>query len=106
MNLATFTRQRVRIERRFPAGAKRQRALWHLVVDAGAIPLFNHGRVTGWRLQCGAIVCAKRRYPNHVAAMQDLARIVHVSNRPHLPHRVYHCELCGGYHLTSQAKKA
>lgn len=105
MNLSAFTRQRVRIERRFPAGAKRERAMGHLVADAEAVVVVHAGRVTAWRLACGVIVCVKRRYPNHDAAMQDLDRIRDASTRNHLPGRVYRCERCSGYHLTSQARR-
>lgn len=106
MNLSAFTRQRVRIERRFPAGAKRERAMSHLVADADAVVIVLHGRVIAWRLPCGIVVCVKRRYPNHQAAAQDLERIRDASTRHHLPHRVYHCEICSGYHLTSQERRS
>ncbi|MNK29182.1 hypothetical protein D3C87_475730 [compost metagenome] len=106
MNVSTFTRQRVRIERRFPVGAKRDRAMAHLVADAAAVLVVIERRVVAWRLQCGTTVCVKKRYPNHGAAAQHLDRIRDESHRHHLPQRVYHCERCSGYHLTSQERRA
>lgn len=105
MNLSAFTRQRIRIERRFTPGAKRERAMAHLVADALAVLVVHERRMVAWRLQCGTIVCVKRRYPNHDAAVQSLERIRDSSEREHLPQRVYRCERCSGWHMTSQDRR-
>lgn len=104
MTPATFSRQRARIERRFPVGAKRERALSHLVRDAKATTIILSRGVVGWRMTSGEVVCVKRRYGSPDKALGELFHINAVSDRSHVPVRLYQCEQCGGFHLTSQRR--
>lgn len=47
--------------------------------------------------------CGKRRFRDHTEAVRELRRIITVSRRETVPARTYHCHLCKGWHLTSQA---
>jgi hypothetical protein len=44
-------------------------------------------------------------YESHRRAMIACGRIVANSRRDSLPERAYHCDFCGRWHLTSQAKE-
>ena len=105
MKICAFHRQRVRIERRFPVGAKRSRAMRHLASEAGAALVVVGGHAVGWRLPDGSMACAKRRYPNEAAAHSDMTRIAATSSARRIPLRVYLCEFCGGWHTTHQGSK-
>lgn len=100
MNVHAFIRQRNRLERRFPTGAKRNNALRHLVREAGATIIIHDGRLSGWRLPCGSVVCSKRRFPNPEQAQQHLQRLQSDPCVKQVPIRYYHCAGCNGLHLT------
>jgi hypothetical protein len=46
----------------------------------------------------------KRRYRSQLAAERIMAVLVLHRSNGHVPRRAYHCEHCGGWHLTSQEK--
>jgi hypothetical protein len=50
------------------------------------------------------IMCSKARFPSRALALQRLAEIqTKGEDREKKPVRVYSCNECGGYHLTSSA---
>lgn len=48
-------------------------------------------------------MCIKVRYPNHKQALDALRKLLRMSRRESIPSRVYFCERCYGYHLTSMS---
>lgn len=52
------------------------------------------------------VICPsrKRGFPKHIAE-EKLAVYSRDTTRRTVPQRVYHCDLCGSWHLTSQTKK-
>lgn len=106
MNAATFARKRARIERQAAGRASyRERAMRHLVREAGAALVIIERKFVGYRLPNGEMVCVKERYYTSEQADAALQRIVARSHAPRVPVRVYYCEHCYGYHLTSQRAK-
>jgi hypothetical protein len=83
--------------------SKAEAVLQKIVRKAGGAIVIANGKITGYRLRDGSMVCRKRRYRDKLAADVDLARIAHISHRAHIPVRSYHCPDCLGYHLTSTA---
>ena len=106
MNAATFSRQRARIAREHHGhGRKYNRALAHLIRDARAALVVMHHKVIGYRLTTGEIVCIKERYRNEdqaTAAMERIRESIEAGRRA--PVRVYPCQHCRGFHLTSQQR--
>lgn len=49
--------------------------------------------------------CGKKTYPQKKLAETALNWIRKKSHRKHLPKRIYFCENCAGYHLTSKANE-
>lgn len=49
--------------------------------------------------------CAKSSYPDEEDALNALERVIRNGTTPVKPHRVYECELCGKWHMTSKAPK-
>lgn len=47
--------------------------------------------------------CGKRRFRDHAEATHALHTLQR-SSRASIPVRSYECEVCGGWHLTSQAR--
>jgi hypothetical protein len=99
MKCHTFARQLALIERRQNRKNKARQAL---IRRAGAAYIILHGKVVGWRMRDGSVVCAKRRYATHEAAAYDLARITRDATNAHTPVRAYQCPACLGHHLTSK----
>ena len=48
------------------------------------------------------IVCKKIVYSSEKVAKAELKRISEMKNDHKIPIRSYHCEVCGGFHLTSK----
>lgn len=48
------------------------------------------------------LVCKKIVYFSEKAAKAELKRIGEMKNDHKIPIRSYHCEVCGGFHLTSK----
>lgn len=44
----------------------------------------------------------KRRFPDEISAKLAMAGIQRRSSRPRVPQRAYRCDVCKGWHLTSQ----
>jgi hypothetical protein len=107
MNASEFARKRSQIERRAQGRESfRRKAMGHLVRESGAEPVMANGRLLGWRLPCGSVVCVKQRYRDAIGAENELARIRRFNSGGHIPVRVYRCEWCHGFHLTSQARNS
>lgn len=103
MNAAQFSRERERIERDSHAGANFQRrAFSRLVERARAIRFIVSGKVLGWRLPDGSMVCAKRRFIDQPAAIAYMLAIQAQDGKRNAPRRSYQCEFCKGWHLTSR----
>jgi len=87
-----------RIERSPRSRKWKRAARAHLLAD-----------VKGWMLQNGHIielpdgkkVCTKRRFPTFTAAFSALVAAKRSPNTNRHEKRVYPCEGCGGWHLTS-----
>jgi len=104
MNRHTFERQMGRIEQRHGHFTKATGDIMAKIVrKARARYVVANGKVTGYRLPDGTMVCRKRRYRDSMAAEVHLAQITHVSSRAHIPVRAYQCTNCCGWHLTSSA---
>jgi hypothetical protein len=107
MNAAEFARKRARIIQRARGRSAGfyDRAMAHLVREAGAQEVIVGGQVVAWELPAG-VACAKHRYTCGDAANEELANIQQHGRGYKLPARAYACGFCGGWHLTSQAKRA
>lgn len=103
MNVREFMKHRGRIERKYQNESQRRTAIRHLVREAGAAVVIMGGKMTGWRLKDGTIVCVKRRHKDEAGAQEEMAR-AHSSNwnGHRVPTRAYKCPHCHGWHLTSQ----
>lgn len=106
MNARDFLRERARLERR--AGNRSaffRRAMARLVSQSGAVAVrAADGHLMAYALPDGSFACVKHRYRDEVAARVELVRIIRDSRTQRVPVRHYRCELCDGWHLTSQAK--
>lgn len=103
MNAHQFARQMMRIEQRFGSSTKQSRkALQKLVSRERAAHIIIHGKVTGFRLRDGRIVCKKRRFTSPETAVREMKHIALTSKRTRIPIRAYQCEECQGFHLTSR----
>jgi hypothetical protein len=103
MNCSQFASKIGRIE--FEHGImtrQGKKVLQRLVDRVGAAHIINQGRITGWRLPNGQVVCRKRRYPSDDVAVIEMQLIVHRSRRGKVPVRAYECPICKGFHLTSR----
>ncbi|QOE32777.1 hypothetical protein CPT_Mano_045 [Achromobacter phage Mano] len=103
MNTRDFIRQREKITRECKNERQRNNAMRRLVNQAGAVVVVIGGKVAGWRMKDGAMVCTKFRHKDQVSAELMLAR-AKASNWNHhrIPTRAYACPHCHGWHLTSQ----
>lgn len=103
MNAAQFSRARERIERDDHKGEHFQRhALARLVLRARGIRIVAKNKVIGWRLVDGSVVCAKRRFVTRDAGENYMLCIQAQEGKANAPRRVYQCDFCSGFHLTSQ----
>lgn len=105
MHASEFARKRAKIERR--AGGRAaffRKAMNHLVHEAGAVVIVMGGRLVGWRMTDGSVVCTKQRYRDEITAQLALATIGQHARHKHIPVRAYACQHCNGWHLTSQAR--
>lgn len=82
----------------------RRKALKSLLREAGAAIIIIEGKVTGWRMQNGQVVCKKRRYHTEDEALALLASVHSNPLTRKVPTRCYECPHCHGWHLTSQSK--
>jgi hypothetical protein len=104
MKCSKFAQQMGRLQNRFGHSTSAlQKALSKMAREVGAAHIITNGKITGYRMRDGSVVCAKRRYRDKVAADVDMARIAHISTRSHVPVRSYRCPNCRGFHLTSNA---
>lgn len=102
MNAARFTKQRRDIEHRFREKPGRiNKAMSSLISDAGATCIVIEKRVIGWRMKTGEIVCVKSRFSSQALAARCVVNIAETSTG-HIPTRVYQCDHCQGWHVTSQ----
>lgn len=107
MNAATFARFMEKIERRMHGKPGRQlKAIRSMARRERAALVFTNGKLIGFRLRDGSMVCRKRRYRDEAAALVDLARIIYTSTSSKVPVRAYRCENCAGWHLTSKQKQS
>ena len=107
MNAGQFARRLAYIEHQHKRSRDyKRKAVRSLVREAGAIPMARSGKLTGWRLPNGQIVCKKRRYKSHDEAALELLIIQARPWTKKVPTRAYHCNLCHGWHLTSQPPMA
>lgn len=108
MKLREFTRRRALIANRTNHQGRRfRKEMAHLMREARAVPVMASGKVVGFRLPDGTIVCMKERFRDEASALQAM-RYMHETNynNHRVPVRVYACGFCRGYHLTSQAKSS
>lgn len=106
MNARDFAKQRALIDRRFSSKRQRSKAMAGLMKRAGASLLVVHGRMVGWQLRSGEVVCLKERFTTEQNAELALGRIQNANgNCSRVPNRVYACRRCHGWHLTSQAPR-
>lgn len=107
MNGRDFARQRALIEWRARSDAYRRKAMAHLVRQAGAVAIFVSGKLVGYRLPDGFMVCEKRRYRTEEAAQVELANVqlfARLNGAKRIPIRAYRCPYCNGWHVTSQPR--
>lgn len=104
MNSRNFASKVGRIDHEYGLQSRMgKKVLQRLVDRVGAAHIINQGRIAGWRLPNGQVVCRKRRYPSEDVANVELQLIVHRSRRHKVPVRAYSCPTCLGFHLTSKA---
>ena len=103
MHATDFIRRRDRIVAALGGkGGKVSRALQTLVRRAGAVVIVTQRRIIGYRMRDGSVACSKRRYRSEVDARLDMVMIQARAKHSHVPIRVYRCEWCSGWHLTSK----
>lgn len=103
MNSRSFASKVGRIEHEYGLQTRKgKKVLQRLVDRVGAAHIINQGRISGWRLPNGQVVCRKRRYPSEDVANLEMRLIAHRSNRHKVPVRAYECPTCKGFHLTSK----
>lgn len=106
MNADRFAQMARKIERRLANEPRRQReAIKRMARKAGAVQVIVGGKIVGFRLRDGSMVCRKRRYRDEVEARIDMARIAATSAAKRVPVRAYHCPYCSGWHTTSQGER-
>jgi hypothetical protein len=106
VNASRFIKQRRDIERRFRDTPGRiTKAISKLVNEAGATVIVIEKRVIGWRLKTGEIICVKSRYATEATAGLQLKFLAETNVGTRVPIRVYRCEHCHGWHVTSQQAK-
>lgn len=103
MNPQKFAQKISRLDRLGLSTSQGRNVLGRLVRQAGAAYVISHGKITGYRLPGGGMVCRKRRYGSADIASRELHHISTTSLRSHVPVRAYRCPDCAGYHLTSSA---
>jgi len=107
MRAAEFARKRAQIIQRLKYEKQRKRALTRLVHEANASLVVAGGKVAGYQLPGGEIVCIKRRYKTKPQAELELQLMHACNNDKHrVPVRAYPCEYCKGWHLTSQPRNS
>lgn len=108
MNAADFIKQRGRIEHQtHQTQAWRAKAMRGLVKRSRAELIRAGGRVIGYQLPNGQVVCVKQRFRDQAAAEVKLQTIaLFEGQRFAMPQRAYFCRHCSGWHLTSQPKHA
>lgn len=105
MHASEFQRKRAKLERRSGnRSAFFRKAMAHLLREAQATEIRAAGKVVGWRMKDGTVVCIKQRHRDWVEAALALETITQHANARHVPVRAYLCPWCDGFHLTSQAK--
>lgn len=105
MRPAEFSRKRALIDQRLKYARQRTRAMARLVHEANASLIVVNGKVAGYRLPGGEVVCMKRRYKSKPQAELELQLMHACNNDQHrVPVRAYPCDLCKGWHLTSQPR--
>lgn len=105
MNGREFARKRARIEHEARTPSAQRKALRHLVSEARAVEVIVQGKLVGYQLPDGFMVCVKRRYHSEVEAMMELSNVQlfqRINSNRHIPIRAYFCAYCRGWHLTSR----
>lgn len=104
MNAGDFAKRRARIynQRQHHGKDYQAKAFAALIRQAGAIIVIAGGKVVGWRMTNGQMVCRKRRYPSGELAALSLADIQAFPRTGHVPIRGYECPHCKGWHLTHE----
>ena len=104
MNADRFAQHMAKIERRLAHSPSRTRnAIRRMARHEGAALVIAGGKVVGYRLKNGSVVCRKFRYRDQSHALADLTRIANEATNKHIPVRAYPCPHCRGWHLTSRA---
>lgn len=61
-------------------------------------------RMSGRSWKRGMGCGSKRRYRDHAQAVEALHHLLQCSRREKLPIRVYACDVCSGWHMTSMPR--
>jgi hypothetical protein len=102
VNAGQFARRLARIDHQHGRSRDyRRKAFKSLLRESGAAIIIIEGKVTGWRMTNGQVVCKKRRYHSEEAALEYLGAAHANPMTKKLPCRHYACPFCGGWHLTS-----
>ena len=105
MNGHRFASKRGRILHRPRSERHARKAIAKLAREYGGWPVYVGSKLVAHAFPDGFMVCEKRRYRDRDAAMAELQNVhafAHLHNHK-LPGRAYHCERCGGWHVTSRA---
>lgn len=103
MRASEFTRHRDRIEADTgKKGDKYREAMASLLKRARAVLVVVNDKIVGYRMTDGSFVCLKKRFATMGAADYALERITESPRTDKIPVRVYQCERCNGWHLTSK----
>jgi hypothetical protein len=107
VNAGEFAKRRARIENNHDHRRKghQAKAFAALVRQAKAIIAIAGGKVVGWRLPDGQMVCKKRRYTSAEKAALALSDVQAEPGKTYLPCRSYQCPYCHGWHLTHQSRE-
>lgn len=105
MQADDFVRRKSRIEfKNFDKAKRRKRAMKSLIKRSRAILVIRNNKVIGYRMKDGKVACVKHRYRTQEFADYELSQIARTAQHGHLPVRVYKCDFCFGFHLTSRKR--
>lgn len=104
MRASEFVRECAKIARRNDGNGKRANAAMRsLVRRSGAVRIAANDRTIGYRLPGGDVACTKHRFFSEESARRELDWITENARHSYVPKRVYQCQWCKGWHLTSMA---
>lgn len=107
MNAGEFAKRRARIEQEAwrRRGGYLSKAMAALIREARAALVIVDGKHVAWKLPNGQAVCRKQRFPSELDATTALSSVQRCPRTGKIPHRVYQCPWCDGWHLTSQNRQ-